>query len=291
MKNLTITDVRVNPGDSGFLIDDGKTAILYDTGFGFTGRAMAEKIKNILSGRNLDYIFLTHSHYDHALGSGFINQYWEGVKVVAGTYTANIFGREGAKAVMKDLDSKFAKKCGVSDADYEFPGENLRVDIPVDDGDIIEAGSMSFKTIYLPGHTKCSVGFYSEEHALLLSTETIGVYDGENIIFPSYLVSYKDTLDSIDRIKQFKIKNLLCPHYGVLNDMQTKYYLDNCNRASVELARFIADRLKDGIDEYTIREEIKKKYRRGYIIDIYPEDAADMNISIMIQLIKKENLL
>jgi hypothetical protein len=34
---MKITDVRVLPGDSGFLIDDGKTSILYDTGFAFTG--------------------------------------------------------------------------------------------------------------------------------------------------------------------------------------------------------------------------------------------------------------
>lgn len=36
MGDLAITDVRTLPGDSGFLIDDGKTAVLYDTGFGFT---------------------------------------------------------------------------------------------------------------------------------------------------------------------------------------------------------------------------------------------------------------
>lgn len=288
MKEIKITDVRIQPGDSGFLIDDGQTSILYDTGFGFTGRAMAEKIKAHLNGRNLDYIFLTHSHYDHALGSGFINQYWKNVKVVAGTYTTNIFGRDGAKAIMKDLDSKFAQKCGMAESEYEFPGENLRVDISVEDGDIINAGSMRFKTIYLPGHTKCSVGFYSEEHRLLLSTETIGVYDGVNIIFPSYLVSYKDTLDSIDKIKQLEIKKLLCPHYGILSKSQTKYYLANCKQASTDLAQYITDSLRKGISEYNIKEEIKQKYRQGYIKDIYPEDAADLNISIMISLIKEE---
>ena len=43
--NINITDVRVHPGDSGFLVDDGETAILYDSGFAFTGKAMVEKIK------------------------------------------------------------------------------------------------------------------------------------------------------------------------------------------------------------------------------------------------------
>ena len=45
MRELKITDVRALPGDSAFLIDDGKTAILFDTSFAFTGYQVAEKVK------------------------------------------------------------------------------------------------------------------------------------------------------------------------------------------------------------------------------------------------------
>ena len=69
MANIKITDVRSLPGDSAFLVDDGKTSILYDTGFAFTGNKVAENIKKELLSRQLDYIFLTHSHYG---GSGRI---------------------------------------------------------------------------------------------------------------------------------------------------------------------------------------------------------------------------
>ena len=44
MRPIQITDVRVVPGDSAFLIDDGTTAVLYDAGFAFTGMAIAENI-------------------------------------------------------------------------------------------------------------------------------------------------------------------------------------------------------------------------------------------------------
>ena len=74
MKQLKITDVRALPGDSAFLVDDGKTSILYDTGFGFTGDRVAENVKKELGNRSLDYIFLTHSHYDHALGSVYLRK-------------------------------------------------------------------------------------------------------------------------------------------------------------------------------------------------------------------------
>ena len=43
--DIKITDVRCLKGDAAFLLDDGKTSILYDTGFGFTGYKIAENIK------------------------------------------------------------------------------------------------------------------------------------------------------------------------------------------------------------------------------------------------------
>ena len=46
--DIKVTDVRCQKGDAAFLIDDGKTSILYDTGFGFTGYAVAENIKKVL---------------------------------------------------------------------------------------------------------------------------------------------------------------------------------------------------------------------------------------------------
>ena len=38
INNVKIIDMRVVLGDSGFLLDDGETSILYDTGFAFTGK-------------------------------------------------------------------------------------------------------------------------------------------------------------------------------------------------------------------------------------------------------------
>ena len=164
---IKVTDVRCEKADAAFLLDDGKTSILYDTGFGFTGESIADAVQAALGDRPLDYIFLTHSHYDHVLGSANILRRYPQAKVVAGSYTVGVFAREGAKRVMRDLDSKFAKACGVDE--YAFLGDELRVDIPVDDGDIITAGDMEFKVFNLPGHTRCCVGFFCEREGLFLA--------------------------------------------------------------------------------------------------------------------------
>lgn len=288
MKDIKITDVRCQKGDAAFLIDDGKTSILYDTGFGFTGYDVANNIKAVLGTRKLDYIFLTHSHYDHALGSAYILRHYPDAKVVAGKYAVSVFGRVGAKRTMKELDASFAQKCGVGD--YEFLGDELRVDIPVDEGDVIYAGNMEFKIVNLPGHTRCCIGFYCSEKGLFLANETLGVYDGEKTIVPSYLVSYKDTLKSIDKVGKLQIKYLLAPHYGILNEEQTKYFLENMKSASQQTAQEILKSLRNGKSDDEIIKMIKDEFWHGYIKEIYPEDAINLNTSIMIGLIKNELL-
>ena len=70
-------------------------------------------MKALLGERKLDYIFLSHSHYDHVLGSVYVKQLFPTAKIVAGSYAANIFKKDSAKKTMADLDKKFAMKNGV----------------------------------------------------------------------------------------------------------------------------------------------------------------------------------
>ncbi|MBQ9742338.1 MAG: MBL fold metallo-hydrolase [Ruminococcus sp.] len=286
MLNLTITDVRAQKGDSAFLIDDGKTAILYDSGFAFTGYAVADNIKAILGDRPLDYIFLTHSHYDHALGSVYALKYWPDAKVVAGEYAAKIFSKPTAKNVMRDLDKKFAAACGVDE--YEDLIDNLRVDIPVQDNDKIQAGDMLFTAINLPGHTKCSVGYYLESERLLLSCETIGVYDGDQIVMPSYLVGYEMTLDSISKVEALDIKSILLPHFGLLSEEKTRFYLQNARRSATETCDEIAKLLRAGNTKEQVVEFFKDKFYKDNIRVIYPIDAMNLNTNITVDLIARE---
>lgn len=288
MSDLKITDVRSIAGDSAFLIDDGKTAILYDTGFAFTGYDVAKKIKAELGERVLDYIFLTHSHYDHALGSVYVLKYWPDAKVVAGEYAAKIFAKDSAKQLMRTLDRKFAEKCGVTE--YEDLIDNLKVDIALEDQDTIKAGDMTFTAIALPGHTKCSIAFYLNEKKLLLGAETPGIFDGKELIFPTYLVGYQMTLDSIDKLLEFDIDNILIPHFGVLDKEATSFYLSNMKKSTLEIAKATAEIIKKDSKE-AAAEYLKQMVRASDLSEGYPPDALELNTSIMVGVLEKELVL
>jgi len=286
MNNLSIMDVRVLPGDSAFLIDNGQTAILYDTGFGFTGAGIAEKIRAVLGNRQLDYIFLTHSHYDHVLGTPHILRCYPNAKVVAGEYVKTIFAKPTAREKMRDLDRKFARTCGVGE--YDDLTDALRVDLTVKDGDEIVCGDMRFTAIALPGHTKCSVGFYHEESGLLLSTETLGVYFGNNTYMPSYLVGYQMTMDSFDRAKQLQIDSILVPHYGLIEGEEAKCFLSKSQNASAAFARDLRRIFAAGGTNEDALDYCREHIYLEHVRPAYPIDAFLLNSGIMIDLIRKE---
>ena len=98
-------------------------------------------------------------------------------------------------------------------------------------------------------------------------------------------------MQKIEKAEKLDIKYLLAPHYGILNEEQTKYFLDNMKSASEQTAQEILDCLKNGKSDEEILRMIKNKFWHGYIKAIYPEDAVNLNTSIMIQLIKEDFFL
>lgn len=288
MNHLSITDVRAHPGDSAFLIDDGKTAILIDSGYGFTAHLVAARIQQELVGRPLDYIFLTHSHYDHALGSATLLQYWPEVKVVAGEYATKIFQKDSAKTTMRDLDRKVAASCGVYQ--YEDCADDLRVDLPVKDGDTVQAGDLRFTAVNLPGHTRCSVGFYLAEQKFLIGTETLGVKIGNGAVLPCFLVGYQLALDSIAKAEAMDIDALLLPHSGILNREESRAYLAEGRKSAVATAETVVSMLRAGKSKQEAVDYIIAQQHCGPVLPVYPKPAMVLNTTIMVDLIERELL-
>lgn len=282
---ITVTDMRAVPGDSGFLLDDGTTAVLYDSGFSFTGPVLAENIRFFLGNRQLDYILLTHSHYDHVLGVPSVLAVYPNAKVVAGVHASEVFAKASARATMEQLDEKAARRQKLSGI---HSAEGLKVDIRVEDGDVIRCGAMEFTVITLPGHTKCSVGYYLKENKLLLGTETLGVYFGGNTYLPSFLVGYSLALDSFRKAKGLDLEKMLLPHYGVVDTEAMNTYLNRSEAVTVETARYIREQLCAGKSKEDILAYLQEKDYRENVAPIYPLDAFRLNTEIMIEQVKKE---
>ncbi len=282
---LKVADVRVTGGDSSFLVYNDTVSILYDTGFGFNGDKLTRNIEEVLGERDLDYIFLTHSHYDHCLGTPYVKKRYPNAQVVAGEYTASVFNRPNAIAKMAELDHAHAKTCGIEE--YEFLGDSLKVDIVVKDGDVVDAKGKAFRVIATPGHTKCCISFYQEDEGLFLSTETLGIYSREGVL-PIILVSYEDAFRSIDRLIEIAPKKILVPHLGVLEGEDRDIYLKRVKDDCIRARDFVIEEYRQGKSRDEVVKAFVHGYLRPYLGEIYPLAAAYLNTSIMVDLIKRE---
>ena len=288
MQNLKVYHVGAIEGDSAYLIVGDNTAILCDSGFAFAGEKLAQNIKNILLDRPLDFILLTHSHYDHVLGSPYVKKLYPDAKTVAGEYAAKIFEKPSAKALMRELDKNNAVAHGV--LEYEDLIDNIAVDIAVKDNDVITLGDLKFTVLALPGHTKCSVGFYLNDNKLLIGCETLGLYTGEDDVMPCFLVGYEMAKSSIKRVMAMDIETILVAHYGLLDKQQTNTYLQKSLENAIDVTEDILDMLEGGADDQEAFDYFSDRFYKGKLKEVYPLDAMTLNTNIMINLIKKELL-
>ncbi len=279
-----VTDVRALPGDSAFLLDNGEITILCDTGYAFTGARVAENVRRVLGDRPLDYIFLTHSHYDHAAGSVHIRRAYPDVTVVAGAYAAGIFAKPTARAVMRDLDRKCAAAHGITD--YEDGLEALHADLCVDDGDNIPG--TGFTAVALPGHTRCSFGFYDADNRFLLSPETLGVLYGDDTCIPAFLVGYRMTLNAFVKARELDIDAMLLPHRGLVDGIRAAEFLHRSEQATLDTAEYFLGLMEQGLSDDEILARYTDAVYTSAVRDTYPPDAFRLNSSIMIALVRRE---
>ena len=285
---LKVVNVGCVPGGEAFLLITEEKAAIIDAGFSFTAKPMVKKIKEELGDRPLDYILLSHSHYDHISGSSLMKKTWPNVQILSAEHAAKVFEK---KKVMKTI-AKMNRVAAMYFKKSQFFNNNLsriHTDRVVKNGDIIDLGSIKLEVIEAPGHTRDSLAFWCESERLVMTCETMGVLAGNDMIMPACLVGFKSTMDFIDKLEQLRPMKMLYPHYGIIdNEADCMTVIQWARRDNLEAKNLIVDAYKKGMDVEAIKQLVKDRYYTDIVKKGQPEKAFDLNNKYMVPMIIKE---
>ena len=277
-----IKDVTGGKGGSAYLLLGKDKTALIDCGMAYCAPELIKNIKKFLAeGMGLDYVFLSHSHYDHIGAIPYLREIWPGVEVMAAEHAEKILSKKSALQAIQELSRKAGKYYGVNKS-IEYDDGLMKVDRKISEGDMFDLGGIRIRPLETPGHTKCSLSFLVNEKVMFAS-ETSGVISPTGKIYPTFISSYRETIESNKKCQEANPQYIICSHSGLVNKSEEPDYWQKCMQAAKTSRDFVLESFSAGADEDEIFEEYKNAYQDERTMEVQPGYAFEINNRAMIR--------
>lgn len=236
--------------------------VLFDAGMTFMGPLYLAELENHLGDVNrLQFHLLTHSHFDHAGASPFLKRHIPNMQIGASPAAAETFRKPNAIELIRNLSRSLEEKYRhlIGKADVTFQG--LAIDLVLDEGTEIDLGTgLTCKVIATPGHTRDSLSFYIPALKAVITGEAAGVFDRNFTIHPEFTSSYKEYMNSLDKLAGLDIEILMMSHFFTLTEEDARGYMkqsmDKTKIFKARIERYLAD---SGGDRKSVVQKIFKE--------------------------------
>ena len=226
MNNLNILEIKSSFGGSNrsmfpVVLIDGNEMVLVDTGIPGQIDLFIEEAKNKgIDLNNLTKIVITHHDIDHIGSLAEMKRTFKNVKVLASKIEADyISGKKESirlELSRKNFD-KLPEERKAFAKNLQKMYENLdrtNVDIELTEDGLLPDCS-KIKVIQTPGHLPGHISIYFEETKTLITGDAIGFWEGKLAINPQHTIDMATAKESIKKLLDYDITNILCYHGGL----------------------------------------------------------------------------
>ncbi|MGQ9618695.1 MAG: MBL fold metallo-hydrolase [Candidatus Aminicenantia bacterium] len=266
-----------------YLIIGEKIAII-DAGVTVMGPIYKRDIITLTPSKSIDFLFLTHSHFDHCGAIPYLRRNLPPFKVLASQVAKEVFQKEKAIEHIKTLNKEIEDIAPPQKEDMSI--DLIEVDIVLKEGDKIDLGEgIEIDVIETPGHTRCGLSFYISLQKAIFFGEAGGVIEKDGIIRPQFLSSFNQYVSSIEKMKKLQIEIIGLAHGGALIGKSAEEFLEKSLKETFLFKERIIDYLKKYSDKEKVIELIAEEDFKNIS---QPKTPYLLNLRASVSAIEKE---
>lgn len=265
----------------GYIIRGAKKNLMIEAGMNLMGPRYLKGIEKILGARDaLNYLFITHSHYDHLGAAPYLKKMIPGLALGAHTRVSELLRRDSVLAMMNRMSgnhSAFFKEASSEDLTIT----SVEIEHPLKDCDEFDLGGLTCRVCEVPGHTKDSLAFYIPELKALFPGEAAGIPLGMQAedVQVEFLTSLQDYIVSLEKMISLAPEIICFGHGYVLTGPDATSFLSK-SHAETFRYRDLIEKYLDAVEgdvEQAVLAITRKEYdepgtirqeRNAYIINL-----------------------
>ncbi len=249
----------------GFIVSGKSKNAMIEGGFNLLSPFYLSQIREILGESSpLDYLFITHSHYDHLGAAGYLKRHIPGLKVAAHERVVPLLKKESVLAMMNRLSEIQRGLFGSIAGTEDLAIRPMEMDITVKEGDEFDLGGLHVRVHEVPGHTRDSLAYFIPEIGALFPGEAAGVPEGRegDGTQVEFLSSYDDYLASIDRMMALEPAMICFGHGWIFTGEDAAGFLRKSREATFAYRELIERYIRDAGGELdrAIETMARKEY-------------------------------